>query len=452
MSDDAPKSNPLTRAPASSSAHRSAANGAVGAGEGVDRKIEKKMFTPKRLALGAAALLALGFLVYGVWSAAAGGQSLNVEREKLTISTAERGPFQEYIAVTGTAVPKRTVYLDAVEGGRVEDVYAREGQMVEQGDPLLKLSNSDLQLRLMSSEAQLSEQVSRLQTMRFQIEQNRLNLQQQLAQMDYEIQRLSREHARNAALFEKELIAQSEYEQTKDELAYQRRRKQLTRQAYQQDSLAQAQRLGQMQASVDRMRRSFDTLQDNLDQLTVRAPVAGRLTALDAEVGTIRPSGDRFGQIDVLGSGYKVRAQIDEFYIERVRTGQTATTQRLGGKEHRLTVQRVYPEVTDGRFEVDLAFEDEAPEGLRRGQTIRLRLQLGSPEEALLLARGGFYQSTGGNWAYVLSGDGEAVRRSLELGRQNPEHFEVLSGLEAGDRVVTSSYETFGEADRLVFD
>lgn len=421
-------------------------------GEGVDRKIEKQLVTPKRAALAAAALAVVVILGWLLWDAAAGGQTLSVEREKLTVSTAERGPFQEYIAVTGTAVPRRTVVLDAVEGGRVEEVFVREGAEVEEGEPLLRLSNSDLQLRLISSEAQLSEQTSRLQTMRFQMEQNRLDLRQQLAQMDYEIRRLSREHARNEQLYEKELIAESEYEQTKDELEYQQRRRDLTQEAYRQDSLSQAGRLGQMEASVSRMRRSFSTMQENLENLTVRAPVAGRLTALNVDVGEIRASGARFGQIDVGGSGYKVRAQIDEFYIERVQSGQTATTQPLGGTEHALTVQRVYPEVENGRFEVDLTFDGAPPGGLRRGQTIRLRLQLGTPEEALLLARGGFYQSTGGNWAYVLSGDGEAVRRPLELGRQNPEHFEVLSGLEAGDRVVTSSYETFGEADRLSFD
>ena len=366
--------------------------------------------------------------------------------------TVEAGPFQEFIAITGTVTPLQTVYLDAVEGGRVEEVFVQEGAMVEAGEPLLRLSNNNLRLQLMSNEAALSEQVSNLQSMRFQVEQNQLGLRQQLAEMDYQIRRLEREHERNAQLHEKRLVAEQEYLATKDELEYQQRRRDLTMRSYQQDSLSQATRLQQMETSVGQMRRNFGVLQETLANLTVRAPVAGQLTALDAEVGEIRTSGSRFGQIDVL-DGFKVRAQVDEFYIERVRRGQTATTQPIGGNVHALTVTRVYPQVREGRFEVDLTFDEAAPEGIRRGQTIRLRLALGDPEEAVLLARGGFYQTTGGNWVYAVDASGgEATRRFIRLGRQNPEYFEVLDGLQPGDRVVTSSYETFGDADRLVFD
>ena len=421
-------------------------------GEGVDRKIEKKTFTPKRIALAVAFLLFASFVGYGLWRATSGGKRLNVEREKLTVSTVEQGPFQEFIAITGTVTPKQTVYLDAIEGGRVEEVLVEEGAMVEEGQPLLRLSNNDLQLRLMQNEAALSEQVSNLQNMQFQVEQNQLALRQQLAEMDYQIRRLQREHARNAQLHEKQLIAEQDYLAIKDELEYQERRRDLTLRSYQQDSLSQQTRLEQMETSVDQMQRNFSVLQETLANLTVRAPVAGQLTALDAEVGEIRTSGSRFGQIDVL-DGFKVRAQIDEFYIERVRRGQTATTQPIAGQAHTLTVTRVYPQVREGRFEVDLAFDEAAPEGIRRGQTIRLRLALGDPEEAVLLARGGFYQTTGGNWVYAVDASGEeATKRFIRLGRQNPEYFEVLEGLEPGDRVVTSSYETFGDADRLVFD
>ncbi len=423
----------------------------TGTGEGIDRKIEQKTFTPKRIALGAGLLLAFGVLGYLLWTVSTGGQRLAVERERLTISTAERGPFQEFIAVTGTVLPENTVYLDAAEGGRVEEVYVESGAMVEAGDPLVRLSNSDLQLRLMQNEARLTEQVSNLQQMRFQVEQSRLSLRQQLIEMDYQITRLAQEHARNEQLYEKGLIAEQEYERTRDELAYQRSRKELTQRAYGQDSLAQANRLGQMAASLRRQNRSFDTLQATLANLTIRAPIGGQLTALDAQVGEIRPPGSRFGQIDVLDS-FKVRAQIDEFYIARVQPGQTATTEAIGGGRYAMEVTRVYPEVTDGRFQVDLIFTGAAPGSIRRGQSVRLRLELGSPEEALLLARGGFYQSTGGNWAYVLTGEGEAARRPVELGRQNPGHFEVLGGLQPGDEVVTSSYETFGQADVLVLE
>lgn len=420
-------------------------------GEGVDRKIEKKTFTPKRIALGAAALLVIGLVGYLIWDASTGGQRLSVEREKLQISTVEEAPFQEYIAVTGTAIPRQTVYLEAVEGGRVEEVYARSGQMVERDAPILRLSNNDLRLRLMENESRLSEAAARVQGQRFQMEQQRLDLQQQLAQMDYEIRRLKREEERKQKLYEKDLVSEKAYLEVKDELDYQQRRRALTRRSYRQDSLSQASRLRQQERSLQRQRQGFQTMQEDLQNLTVRAPVSGRLTSLDAEVGQIRSAGASFGQIDDT-TGYKIRAQVDEFYIERVREGQAATTQPVGGTRYDLRVRRVYPEVENGNFRVDLAFTGAAPQGLRRGQTVRLRLELGQPEQSLLIERGGFYQSTGGQWAYVLNGDGEAVRQPIELGRQNPQHFEVLGGLEAGDEVVTSSYETFGDADRLVLE
>jgi HlyD family secretion protein len=419
-------------------------------GEGVDRKITKKRWSPKRIAIAGVSSLAVVALALIVWNTSSGGRTLNVDGARLTVSEVRVGPFQEFIAVTATALPLRTIFLDAIEGGRIEDVYAREGELVVVDQPLLRLTNSELQLRLMGSEAQLAEQMSNLQQMRFQMEQNRLNLRQQIAQMEYDIVRLNREHDRNSQLYERNLISAADFERVRDELDYLQRRRRLTLQSFEQDSLSQETRISQMESSVNRLRQNFSILQDNLENLTVRAPVAGRLTALDAEVGEIRPSGSRFGQIDVL-DGYRVRAQIDEYYIERIHYGQRAVTQPIGGEVHALTVQRVYPEVRDGRFEVDMMFNADDPDGLRRGQTIRVRLELGDSEEATLVRRGGFYQSTGGNWAFVLSRDGtEALRRPIRIGRQNPEHFEVLSGLEPGERVIVSSYETFGNADRLV--
>jgi HlyD family secretion protein len=223
----------------------------------------------------------------------------------------------------------------------------------------------------------------------------------------------------------------------------------LTRSAYVQDSLAQQSRLANMESTERRLERNYEVLRESLDNLTVQAPITGQLTALNAEIGQIIGSGTRLGQVDKVDD-YKIQAQIDEFYIERVRPGQTATTQPMGGSEYELEVTRVYPEVENGQFRVDLQFRGERPDDMRRGQSVRLRLELGSPAEATLLARGGFYQSTGGNWAYVMTDDGDnAVRRPIRLGRQNPNYFEVLEGLAPGDKVITSSYDTFGDADRL---
>ncbi len=422
-------------------------------GEGVDRKIEKKMFTPKRIAVVTVAVIVVVGLGYLVWSTATGGQALNVDQEKLTVSTVEQGPFQEFISVTATVRPDRTIFLDAVEGGRVEETYVREGAMVDKGDPILRLSNNDLRLQVLNSEASIAEQQNQMDQLKLQMEQQSLSLQQQIAEMEYQISRLGRQHDRQQRLHEQNLISEEEYLNTRDEFNYQQRRLRLTRSAFVQDSLAQLSRLTSMEQTEERLQRNYEVLRQSLENLTVSAPINGQLTSLDAEIGQIINSGTRLGQVDLVDS-YKLRAQIDEFYIERVRRGQIATTQAIGGTEYEMEVTRVYPQVENGRFEVDLRFTGEAPsDAIRRGQSIRIKLELGSPEDAVLLSRGGFYQSTGGNWAYVVTEDGdEAVRRNIQLGRQNPNYFEVQGGLQPGDRVVTSSYDTFGDADRLVLN
>jgi len=418
-----------------------------GHGEGLDRRLEKRTFTPKRIALGAG-VVALVALV--VWAALAqgGGRRLAVERDRLTVSTVERAPFQEYIAVTGTVLPIRTVFLDAVVGGQVEGRFVEEGAHVEAGEPLVALSNDQLTLQQLTSEAGLQEQLNNLRMTRLALDQNELNVRQQVTELEYRVDGLRREHARSQQLFDRGVIPEREYQEVRDEHEYMRRRLALTRQSYRQDSLARALQIRQMEGQQARLQQNLTLLQSSRDNLVVRAPITGQLSALDAEVGASRPAGSRLGQIDDL-SGWRVRVPVDEHYIARVAPGQRATVP-VAGEEVALEVTTVYPEVRDGRFEVDMAFL-AAPPPLRRGQTLRLRLELGDPEEALLLPRGGFFASTGGQWAYVFTASGdEAVRRPLRLGRQNPQHFEVLEGLQPGDRVVTSGYDTFGDADRLL--
>jgi HlyD family secretion protein len=417
----------------------------------VDRKIETAWVTPKRAVLAVLALVLVAGLAYAVWTTATGGQALNVDREKLTVSTVKQEPFQEFIAVTGNVLPEQTVFLDAVEGGRIEELYVQEGAMVKAGAPILRLSNNDLRRQVLNSEAQIAEQQNQMEQLKLSMEQQALNLQQQIADMEYQIKQLQRQHDRQERLHERNLISEEAYLSTRDELEYQQRRLELTQSAFVQDSLSQETRLTNMEDTEQRLQRNYEVLRESLDNLTVRAPIDGQLTALDGEIGQIIRSGTRLGQVDKIDD-YKIRADIDEFYIERVQQGQTATTQPIGGSEYALRVTRVYPEVENGTFQVDLQFAGDAPGGLRRGQSVRLRLELGSPEPATLLARGGFYQSTGGNWAYVLTGEGEAVKQQIRLGRQNPNYFEVLGGLDPGDRVVTSGYDTFGDADRLVLE
>ena len=419
-------------------------------GEGLDRRLEKKFWTKQRILMGGAILAFLAMLAYG-YSTTTGGRRLNIDRDKITVATVVRGPFQENIAVTGNVLPLTTVFLDAVDGGRVEEIFVLEGTTVEKGDPLLRLSNNNLELNLISADAQRIEQINRLEDIRFRMKQNALDLRQQLADMDYRVQRLDKIHTRSKEMYDKQLISQQEYEEVKFELDFWRRNKRLTLDGYRQDSLQMVTQLTQMGASVRRMEANYGVLERIMDNLTLRAPVSGHLTALNAEIGEIKSSGDRFGQVDVL-TGYKVRAGVDEYYIARVNRSQTAMTQPIAGNEYKMKVNRVYPEVRDGRFEVDLEFVGEVPGGLRRGQTIRFLLEMSDPAEALLLPKGGFFQSTGGNWVYVLDPSGDfAVKRTISIGRQNTQNYELMEGLEPGDQVVTSSYDTFGDADRLVW-
>ncbi len=417
-------------------------------GEGSDRRIERSRWTPRRIAT-AVAVIALIALIAWAYSTTLGGSRLRVQADRLTVSTVEYGPFQEYAQVTGNVLPRTTVYLDAVEGGRVEEIFVEEGTTVDAGMPLLRLSNNDLQLRLINADAQRIEQINRVQDTQFRMEQNALNLRQQLTEMNYQIDRLDRIQGRNEDLFSKQLISEADYDQTATELAYWRRNKELTLTGYRQDSLRMADQLLRMQASVTRMDANFRVIQGILDNLTVTAPIAGHLTSLNVEIGELHSPGYRFGQIDKVDE-FKLRAGVDEFYIARVFPGQTATTLPVAGVDYQLVVRRVYPEVEDGRFEVDLDFVGEVPEGIRRGQTIRFRLEMSDPADALLIPRGGFLQTTGGSWVYVVGDDGLARRRDIQVGRQNPQFVEVIGGLERGESIVSSSYESFGDADILV--
>lgn len=419
----------------------------TGGGEGMDRRVEKKTWPPKRIALVAAVVLFVALIAWALISQG-GGRRLNVEADRLTISTVERGTFQEYVSVTGNALPLRTIFLDAVVGGQVEEKFVEEGAVVTAGQPLLRLSNDQLTLQTLGNESQITEQINNIRNTRLALDQNELALRQQLTQLEYDLTRLRREFERNRELFERRVIAEQEFDQIRDEYEYTQRRLDLTRQSYRQDSLARVAQLDQMDGQLARLQQNLTLVQQTTDNLVVRAPIAGQLTALDAEIGASKPAGSRLGQIDDL-DGVKVRVPIDEHYIARVAPGQTGQT-TVAGRNYALEVVKVFPEVVNGRFEVDMEFTGETPD-VRRGQSLRIRLELGDSTEALLLPRGGFFTTTGGNWVYVLEEDGdEAVRRPIRLGRQNPQFFEVAEGLQPGDRVVTSGYDTFGDADRLV--
>ncbi len=415
---------------------------------GMDRKIEKKFWTRRRLMYSVAGLVALLLIIYAFVSTT-GGSRLNVDADRITISKVTRAPFQEYIPVQGTVLPIETFYLDAIEGGRVEKRYLEAGSFVKKGDPIVKLANSNLQLDVMYREALTYQQINDAQNRRLTIEQNTIAVKTALATAEYQVESTHLTFQRDSALVLKNLVPFQDYMQSR--YAYEAWCKQLglARENFRQDSILRVTQLVQLEASIQRLQENLDMTKQNLDNLTIKAPISGQLTSLNAEIGESKSPGQRIGQIDVLDS-MKVQASIDEFYIARINPGQTGEFE-LTGTTYQLKITKVYPEVTNGRFDVDMEFVGAVPAGIRRGQTLQIRLELGDLTEATLLPRGGFYQKTGGQWVYVVDKSGDfAVRRDIKLGRQNPQMFEVVDGLQPGEEVITSSYDNFGDIDRLL--
>ncbi|MEJ2635437.1 MAG: HlyD family efflux transporter periplasmic adaptor subunit [Calditrichia bacterium] len=414
----------------------------------MDRVIEKKKWPPKKIAGIVLGGLVVFFFIY-TFLFGDSSSKLNVETDRVTISTVSRGPFQEYIPVTGSVVPIKTVYLDAVEGGRVETRFIEEGSLVEKGDRILKLDNTNLQLDIMYREAELFQQINNLRNTRLEMERTRLDLQGKLIELDYQIQKQKRLFTRNQELHKKNLISNEEFEQSRDDYNYGVKHRALTLESYKQDSLFRQTQIHQLETSVHRMQANLEIVKQKLDNLIIKAPITGQLTSLNAEIGESKSPGERLGQIDVLDS-FKVRVDVDEFYIARIQIGKRGAFD-FAGKTYNLVIRKIYPEVSNGRFGVDMYFDGDVPQGIRRGQTLHIRLALGDLSEAVLLARGGFYQKTGGQWIYVVDKSGDfATRQSIKLGRQNPNYFEVLEGLKPGDKVVTSSYDSYGDIDKLV--
>lgn len=413
----------------------------------MDRKLEKRFWTARRIALAAFAALFLAFvgyqLLYGT-----GPSTLNVDAEKLTISEATYGPFQEYIVEQGTIAPLTTIYLDATDGGRVEEVFVEQGSQVRAADAILRLSNPNLQLNVMQREADLFRETNNLRQTRVNMETRRLDLRAQRVDLDYQLLQAKREYERHEQLLKQNLISRQEYDRAKDLYDYIVRKRDVTIETQKQDSLYQNAQVEQLEESISRMGSNLKIVKSNQENLTLRAPVDGLLSSLNAEIGESKSPGQRLGQIDV-EEGFKVRVGIDEHYIARVSPGQSASFD-FSGKTYDLAIRRVYPEVVDGQFQADMAFAGPAPNGLRRGQTLQVRIALGELVDAIQIPRGGFYQKTGGQWMYALDPSGDfAVRRPIKLGRQNSRFFEVLEGLQPGDKVITSMYDNFGDMERL---
>ncbi|PJJ54922.1 efflux RND transporter periplasmic adaptor subunit [Hymenobacter chitinivorans] len=412
----------------------------------MDVAIQKKTWTPRRLLLLAALVLV------GAWGAAsllsaAGPAKLNLDPERLTISAVSRGPFQEFVPVEGVVMPIKTIYLDAPEGGTVQRILVEDGATLTPGQPIIQLANTDLQLEMVNRETAVFDLMNNLHNTRNLLQQNRIQQLNQLADIDYQLREAQRQYELNQTLFEQKVISRQEFTQSQNNYRYQQRRQQLTRQALRQDSLTMGQQIGQMQQSVGRMQSNLALMRRKLDDLTIKAPAAGRVTSLNAEIGELKTRGQRIGQLDML-TGLKVRALLDQYYIARIFPGQAAEM-TFNGRRYELRVTKIFPQVTRG-LQVDLEFSGSPPTAIRQGQSLPVRLALSDQTQALRVPRGGFNQKTGGNWIFKLSEDGtRAYRADIRLGRQNPDYFEVLSGLRPGDRVITSSYEGFDTMGEL---
>jgi len=373
-----------------------------------------------------------------------------VEKDKLIIETVIRDQFNDYITVTGNVEPISTIFLDAQEGGRVEEILIEEGSMVKKGDIILKLSNPDLHLAILDSEAQLAEKDNFLRNTQIAMEQDRIQIKRELLNLRYDIERKERNFKQNEILIKENLISTEEYLRSKEDLEMSVRSRDLFLERERQDSLFRSVQVEILANNLQNMRRNLGLVRQRVENLNVRATVDGQLGLLVPEIGQSISRGANMGQINVLTS-YKVTAQIDEHYIDRVRTQLTATLDRQGSK-FTLVVRRVYPEVRNGTFKIDMVFEESMPENIRTGQTYYISLQLGQPKESLLVPIGGFFQETGGQWIFVLDpSESYAVKRDISIGRKNPRYYEVIEGLQPGEKVIISGYETFGKNQKLVF-
>ena len=418
----------------------------------MDKIIEKKTgwrvaFTKKALPYWLGALLAV-FIVYLI--ARPNNKTLRVDKDTVTISTAVQGEFNDYIRISGRVQPMTTIQLSPQEGGIVEKILIEEGSPVKAGDAILVLTNDNLDMQILNAEADLAEKENIQRNTQISMEQQKLDVRQNVLEYGMQVERLRRAYEQQKALYEDKLIAREDYLKAEEDYRLAQQKYDLVCERAVQDSLYRSVQIDRMEESLESMLLNMQMIRRRKSNLIVKAPIDGELGLLDVVLGQNVASGTRIGQINSVGT-YKVEAQIDEHYIDRVITGLEATFERQG-ETYSTRIRKVYPEVRDGKFKADFKFEGEQPDNIRSGQTYYLNLQLGQPEEAVIIPRGTFYQKTGGKWIYVVNKEGtKAVKREIRIGRQNPQHYEVLEGLGPGEQVITSGYETYGDSDVLIF-
>lgn len=418
----------------------------------MDKVIEKKKgiaaaFTKRAVPYWMGGVVVL----FVLWLLVRDNQSvLRVNSQTLSMGQVTRGEFNDYIRVTGQVMPMTTIQISPLEGGVVETIVAEEGSKVKKGDVILILNNESLDLQILNAEADLAEKENILRNTMISMEQQKLSLRQDMLQLGVEVRRLKRAYDSSKELYQEKLIAKEEWLKAEEDYLLALDKLELVKNRSQQDSLYRTVQIEQMEESLQNMRRNMLMIRKRKDNLTIKAPIDGELGLLDVVLGQSISAGTKVGQINNLDS-YKIEAQVDEHYIDRVTSGLVAQFERQDEKYNTI-IRKVYPEVRDGKFKADFKFDGQQPANIRIGQTYYLNLQLGQPEEALLIPRGTFYQKTGGRWIYVVSEDGtQASRREIRIGRQNPQYYEVLEGLELGERVIVSGYDSFGDNDVLIF-
>lgn len=414
----------------------------------MDIKLEKKKgLRPKHFGYIAIGLLLL-FVGYQLLFANT-VSTFRTEKDKLSIAKVTAGKFDDYITINGNVAPIATIYMDAYEGGRVNEKLIEEGAIVKKGDIILTLENMNLYEQILASESNLALKQNDLRSTKLNFDSRQVEGRKSLATASTDLQRLKRNYEQNKSLYEDELISKEDYLRSKENYELSQKQYEIIKLQTEQDNELRETSLKGLDTDLDRMQKTLGMVYQRLDHLNVRAPADGQLGFLDAEIGQNIAQGQRIGQINVL-TDYKIEADIDEHYIDRVKRDLMAVLER-NGSEFQLRLRKVYPEVRNGRFRVDLVFVDKKPETIRTGQSYNIKLQLGESNDALLVPKGSFFQSTGGQWIFVVGPDGEeAIKRNIRIGKQNSSYYEVLEGLEAGEEVITSNYDNFGEAERIV--
>lgn len=415
----------------------------------MDRKIEKKTWNSKRI-LTIAGITGIVLLVGGSIYFTSGKSKLDVDTERITISTITKGPFQEFIPVNGVVMPLTTIFLDATEGGVVEEKYVEDGANLKKGDPILRLSNTDLELSLANQETAVYAEQTQMQISHNNAQQNTITKLNTMADVENTYKEAERVYKLDKHLYEQKAIGLQEYQSAKNMYDYQVNRYKLAKQILSQDTALVKQQALQSQEQYAHMKTTLELMRQKVASLTLRANVDGQLTSMDAEVGQNKKQGEHLGQIDVQ-SGFKVRVDIDEHYLSRIYTGLKGDFS-FADKTYNLVIKKVYTQVkATGSFQVDMQFVGTVPKGIRKGQTLQVRLALSDETQAILVPKGGFYQQTGGNWIFKVSEDGKrAYKVDIQLGRVSPDYYVVTEGLNPGDKVITSSYETYGDIQELI--